>query len=324
MSRSFHSVGRPSRQSGLSLIELMISIVLGLLIAGAAVSMFLSFSRTYTASESLSRIQENARISFELMSRDMREAGSIPCSRYLPVVNVLNGADGSWWNTWGSGLVGYDNGTFPGSLAGTDAVQVISGASSTAFVSNHAPVSATFTVAPASHGFVANDVLMVCDYRQASIFQMTGGSGNSVVHNNSGTPGNCSKGLGFKKPRDCSATGAAYTYPDNSVMVRLQATRWYVAANGRGSNSLFRVALRGSTVGAAEEVVEGVSDMQLTFLLPGSSNYVVASSIPSARWRDVIAMRMDLGLSGIDRVGTDNSVITRRVVHTVTLRSRNA
>ncbi|MBK7044368.1 MAG: prepilin-type N-terminal cleavage/methylation domain-containing protein [Rhodanobacteraceae bacterium] len=56
MSRSFHSVGRPSRQSGLSLIELMISIVLGLLIAGAAVSMFLSFSRTYTASESLSRI----------------------------------------------------------------------------------------------------------------------------------------------------------------------------------------------------------------------------------------------------------------------------
>ncbi|MBK6436782.1 MAG: prepilin-type N-terminal cleavage/methylation domain-containing protein [Rhodanobacteraceae bacterium] len=244
MSRSFHSVGRPSRQSGLSLIELMISIVLGLLIAGAAVSMFLSFSRTYTASESLSRIQENARISFELMSRDMREAGSIPCSRYLPVVNVLNGADGSWWNTWGSGLVGYDNGTFPGSLAGTDAVQVISGASSTAFVSNHAPVSAT--------------------------------------------------------------------------------TRWYVAANGRGSNSLFRVALRGSTVGAAEEVVEGVSDMQLTFLLPGSSNYVVASSIPSARWRDVIAMRMDLGLSGIDRVGTDNSVITRRVVHTVTLRSRNA
>ncbi len=201
---------------------------------------------------------------------------------------------------------------------------MISGASSTAFVSNHAPVSATFTVAPASHGFVANDVLMVCDYRQASIFQMTGGSGNSVVHNNSGTPGNCSKGLGFKKPRDCSATGAAYTYPDNSVMVRLQATRWYVAANGRGSNSLFRVALRGSTVGAAEEVVEGVSDMQLTFLLPGSSNYVVASSIPSARWRDVIAMRMDLGLSGIDRVGTDNSVITRRVVHTVTLRSRNA
>ncbi|MBK7044369.1 MAG: pilus assembly protein PilW [Rhodanobacteraceae bacterium] len=257
------------------------------------------------------------------MSRDMREAGSIPCSRYLPVVNVLNGADGSWWNTWGSGLVGYDNGTFPGSLAGTDAVQVISGASSTAFVPNHAPVSATFTVAPASHGFVANDVLMVCDYRQASIFQMTGGSGNSVVHNNSGTPGNCSKGLGFKKPRDCSATGAAYTYPDNSVMVRLQATRWYVAANGRGSNSLFRVVARiNGWRGRGSR--RGVSDMQLTYLLPGSSNYVVASSIPSARWRDVIAMRMDLGLSGIDRVGTDNSVITRRVVHTVTLRSRNA
>jgi type IV pilus assembly protein PilW len=321
MKRMIPSIGRRRAATGLSLVELMISIVLGLLITGAAVSMFLSFGRTYTASESLARVQEGGRVAFELMARDLREAGTIPCSRYLPVVNVLNGADSAWWNSWGNGVVGYENGALSGSLAGTDAIETISGSSNAAFVANHDRVNAVFTVMPTNHGFVANDILMACDFRQASIFQMTGGSGGTIVHNNSGTPGNCSKGLGFKKPRDCSATGASYAYEDNSVIVQLQATRWYVAANGRGGNSLFRVALRGSSVGAAEEVVDGVSDMEVLYLIRGASNYVAATSVPAARWPDVTAVRVRLTLTGREVV--DGERVERIMEHTIALRSRN-
>jgi type IV pilus assembly protein PilW len=314
--------------SGFTLVELMIAMALGLLVVGASISMFLSFSNTYNASESLSRVQENARIAFELMTRDLREAGGNPCSRWVPVANVLNGAGSSWWNSWGNGVVGYDNGALAGSLAGTDALEIMSGSSTSALVTNHNPLTAQFTLTPLQHGFVAGDILMACDYFQGAIFQMTGPAANpvtdgTVFHQNSGTPGNCSRGLGFRVPMNCTAAGSPHTFDDNTMVVRLQAERWYIAPNGRGRNSLFRVALRANALGAPEEVVDGVADMQLTYLIAGANSYVAASAVPANRWRDVSAVRIAINLAGAERVGTDASVINRRVEHTVTLRSRN-
>ncbi|MBK6727809.1 MAG: PilW family protein [Xanthomonadales bacterium] len=330
--------------AGLSLVELMISIVLGLLITGAAVSMFLSFSRTYAASESLSRSQENARVAFELMARDLREAGTVPCSRHIPVTNVLNGAGSSWWNSWASGIVGHDNGALSGSVAGTDAIQTVSGSSGAAYVTSHVTGTATFGVTPATHGFVANDILMACNYSQGAIFQMTGGGGATVIHNNSGTPGNCSRGLGFKVPPLCTPVGEVYQFPDNSTLVRLQATRWYVAANGRGGNSLFRVSLRGSSIAAPEEVVEGVVDMQVRYLTPPSASYRPAndnSASGVSDWSAVTGARISLILAGSERVAAtgvpqpsldtchtgytppSDGRVYRCVQHTVALRSRN-
>ena len=45
--------------AGFSLVELMISLVLGLLVTAAAVGIFLSNQRTFRATESLARIQED-------------------------------------------------------------------------------------------------------------------------------------------------------------------------------------------------------------------------------------------------------------------------
>ena len=83
---------------GLSLIELMIAMLLGLLVAGAAVTIFMSNRQTYQATDNLGRIQENLRTSFELMARDVREAGGNPCANDLPIANVLNNPAGEWWS----------------------------------------------------------------------------------------------------------------------------------------------------------------------------------------------------------------------------------
>lgn len=328
-----HLSRRPAARAarGFSLIELMIALVLGLLVTLAAIGMFLSNSRTYETTESLSRVQENARMAFELMARDIRESGGNPCSRNLLVANVLGATGGgtAWWNNWANGVQGYENGALAGSLAGTDSIEIMSASSSGATVVAHNPTSATFDVVPQTHGFLANDILVVCDFRQASVFQMSGPSANpvtngNVVHNSgSGTPGNCSKGLGFAQPIDCSTNGTEYTYGDNSIVVRLQAARWYVANNGRGGNSLFRQALRNNALAAREEVVEGVEDMEITYLLPGGTDYVDSTAIPAARWREVGSVRLDITLSGRENVGTDGSRINRRLQHTVTLRNRN-
>lgn len=310
---------------GLSLIELMISLVLGLLVVGAAISVFVSNGQTYRATESLGRVQENARVAFELMAHDVREAGGNPCGRNLPVANVLKNSASSWWSNWGNGVVGYNDGALAASAGGTDAIELLSGEGMGVTVVSHNPTSAMFHLNTADHDLVADDVLLACDNRQAAIFQMTGPNATNAtsVHNtgNAGSIGNCTKGLGV--PVDCSSTnGTPYEFGANSMIVKLRAVRWYVGSNGRGGNSLYRTTLRvGAT--AAEEITEGVEDMQITYLLPGSSTYVDATEVGS-RWKEVLAARIDVSLEGAERVGTGGEVIKRQLTHVVTLRNRNA
>lgn len=311
---------------GLSLIELMISLVLGLLVVGAAISVFVSNGQTYRATESLGRVQENARVAFELMAHDVREAGGNPCGRNLPIANVIENPTSQWFTNFTDGIRGVE-GAFalnnPGNrVAGTDAVELLSGEGMGISVVSHNPTSAQFKLSSADHDLVADDVLMACDNRQAAIFQMTGPSATNatVVHNTgTGSVGNCTKGLGV--PVDCSTVnGTPYEFGANSMIVKLRAVRWYVGSNARG-NSLYRTTLRvGAT--APEEITEGVEDMQITYLLPGEITYVTAAVV-GVRWKEVLAARIDVSLEGAERVGTAGEVIERQLTHVVTLRNRN-
>ena len=100
---------RLGRQGGFSLIELMIALMLGLLVVGAAIGIFISNRRTYQATEGVGRAQEGVRTAFELMSRDVREAAGNPCVNNLPIANVVTGAAGNWWSNlvqWGDAFRG--------------------------------------------------------------------------------------------------------------------------------------------------------------------------------------------------------------------------
>jgi type IV pilus assembly protein PilW len=63
------------RQAGLSLIELMISITIGLIILTAMALVFVNASSTRTELERVSRQIENGRYAIELLSSDLRMAG---------------------------------------------------------------------------------------------------------------------------------------------------------------------------------------------------------------------------------------------------------
>ena len=98
----------PARHArGVTLIELMIALVLGLVVAGAAGGMFLANKRIYASTETLNRIQENTRVSFEIMSRDLREAGGNPCGNSAELINLLQTKDTAWWGQYSEGLRGY-------------------------------------------------------------------------------------------------------------------------------------------------------------------------------------------------------------------------
>ena len=323
----------PQRMGGLSLIELMVAMVLGLLVVGAAIGIFLSNRQTYRATENLGRVQESARTSYEMVARDIREAAGNPCVNNVPVVNVINGAAGNWWTnltTWGDAFRGFaDDENLPGGpgfgtatgerLAGTEAVQLLSAEDNVVTISAHNTAGAEFTVNTAGHGFSAGDLAMACNARQASIFQVSSVVGTAIGHGTGGTPGNCTSGLGL--PLNCGA-GTVFEYAaPNSVLVGLNASRWLVANNPAGNPALYQVRM---VAGAPQmqEIVEGVTDMTVTYLLNDGDQYVAAATV-GTRWPDVVAARIELTLESPDRVGTDGNPITRQVIQVSSLRNRN-
>ena len=217
---------------GVSLVELMIAMVLGLLVTAGAIGIFLASNQTYRATQNLSQIQESARAAFELMARDVREAGGSPCERNLPIANALNGGT-NWWASFGQPVIGFDgNVAMPGAadladgtgggnfgtgagqrVEGTQAIQLKSAMSNNVTVADHQPTSADMKLNTANHGLRDGDIAMVCDFRQVGIFQISNvqpGVNDNLVHNTGGTisPGNSTRDLGT----GTDGTPTAYAY----------------------------------------------------------------------------------------------------------------
>lgn len=321
---------------GFSLVELMIALVLGLLVIGAVVSVFIANQQAFRTAESMARLQENARFAFEVLAREMRESGGTPCGA-TAVANVLNGG-GGWWD-WGNGpLIGYDGnqagpqsfGSGPGQrVTGTDGVLVLTASLFEGVViTHHNATAAQFTVNMADHGIQDGDIVMACDSQSAAIFQVTNtNQANATIDHNTGTgnPGNCSKGLGL--PTVCTADGTPKSFANGGLIAHYSASFWYIGNNSRGGQSLYRLGFTGAPSPQAQEIADGVTDMQIEYLTAAAgtpptlaNGYVAASAI--ADWADVVAARVTLTMETGDRVGVDGNAIIRPFMHVISLRNR--
>lgn len=325
-------------QAGLSLIELMIAMLIGLLVVGAAVGIFLSNRQVYRATEGVGRMQEGTRVAFELMSRDLREAAANPCVNNLPIANVLSGAGGNWWsniNSWADAFQGYAAGTAATGLAtgsgtgqrvaGTQALQLFSADDNVVTVSAHDTSGAVFTVNDSGHGIVAGDLALVCNGRQAAIFQVSavGGGGTTISHAASaGTPGNARTGLNIDGVSNLNYSPSATAGAESvSILAKLRAARWYIGNGSNGPSLYQQVATANGTV-TAQEVAEGVSDLSVLYLVEGQTTYQAAAAV-GGNWGEVTSARITLTLAGTDRVGAGGETIQRQLIHVVSLRNRN-
>ncbi len=324
---------------GFGLVEMMVSLALGLLVVGGAMVLFMATRQANGSTDNLSRVAESVRTSYDQMAREVREAGGTPCDAQLLAGNVLNAAQGgtpAWWATWGEALRGYTGATaFAGAafgsavaqrVNGTEAIAVRYGAAlDTLNITAHATATQTFTTNVNNHGIAAGDLLLVCNYRQAAIFQVTTANianGTFVHATGSGTPGNCGTGLGL--PTLCAPGSSVYQFSAGSLVGRYTASGWYIGNNGRadsGGRSLYRVTRLG-----AEEVADGVRDLQLRYLLDGASDYVAGGAV--ADWTRVTAVRMDVTYEGPEaNVATNGSAtnagrLMRTVGFTINLRNQ--
>jgi len=321
---------------GFSLLELTLATALGVMVVTSAVGIFISNRHTHDATASLSRIQENARMAFDVLVGDIRAAGGNPCGRNLVLTSVVNGAGDRWWASLGQPVRGFDDdepfpdagfGSVPGQrIAGTDGIQITSATAVAMRVIEHNTSAATFMLS-GNRDIEQGDIAMVCDVSQATVFQVTAaapGSGALIGYDAvTGNPGNCSQGLGF--PTRCTATGTVYRYRDNAALSRLDARRWFIGYNARSGRSLFQTVLRSNGGAAAlvdEEIIEGVTDMQIRYLFADGNDYVAASEVPASRWHQVRALRIDLTIADVQATpATQASTRSRSLAQTIALRN---
>lgn len=72
------------KSRGFSLIELMISMLIGLIILNGVIQLAINSKRSYLDNQAISQIQENARFAVDILSRELRVAGYVGC---MPVSN---------------------------------------------------------------------------------------------------------------------------------------------------------------------------------------------------------------------------------------------
>lgn len=77
-----------NKQKGLSLIELMIAMVLGLIVVLGIAQIFVSAKQTYVAQNASARMQEDARYALTRMTQELRMAGMFGCLSLASITSV--------------------------------------------------------------------------------------------------------------------------------------------------------------------------------------------------------------------------------------------
>jgi type IV pilus assembly protein PilW len=301
------------RQAGLTLVELMVAMLLGLVVIGAVVSVLLTSRQSYTTTSGLSQLQDNARVAFELLARDIRQAGSTPCGNST----VSNMLAGNGWYSWdnGAGLYGVDDATtlspLPNAPAPIASSALVTRGVSTVSAKSITPGASCTAIVPMSEapsdvGIGDNDLVLACDRTQAYIFQ-AGAFNNGLPLAAGGVPGNRSAQL-----QSClSFSYSAYVAP-------YHAYAWYVGPAGAGAPngtlSLYRAHYSGNAL-VSDEIVRGVTSWQVRYLTTGQ-NLVDARGIGANAWDTVTAVHLTLTLQTVTNPQNVNTDARERLVRT--------
>lgn len=268
---------RKHAQAGFGLIELMISMLLGLLVLGAAIAVFQSNQRTLNANEGQNRIQEGARAAYEMMSRDIRAAGGTACSKQArPDEEHVYTADET--NLMIAPISGGANEFTV--LSGDDASYRVTDATKTTVTIEPPPNPPTDW--KLSDGFKAGDKLVLCNATLMYVVTISGGGVNDGTKTLTFAPAT---------PEPIYSPGIA---PAASVSAaRFRSARWYLNAG----------SLYVNRNGVAEAVVPGVTALNVSYRPITSASYTTTPS-----WADVVAVRVNLTLRGQKTTGGDVKV----------------
>lgn len=270
------------RNRGFTLVELMIALVLGLIVVGGSMALFVSQRVTHQQSGDMSNIQNEGRIALDALVRDLRGAGDFGCTvnnnnRIINTANLFDPANG--------GVFGF-NDTASTGLTATNAVMTLPGAGTVAGFNPKGSVLATVgiygmisSLGASANGTVnslvltgspavqTGDVLVVSDCVSATIFEastVASASGATTIQHNAGA----TTGMGGGN----NAPGLGASYPLGATVGRLDVTWWFYAENitvgGQQLTGLFRMSARDK---APLLVSNRVTSLTVNYTLPNGT-----------------------------------------------------
>ncbi len=310
-----------SSYSGLTLVELLVTMIISVLVLGGVYKIFDGSSTTYRVQEGLSRLQENGRFAMDFLIKDVRLAGYMGCMANVSnLVNTLNN-NTDYIYDFSVGLYGFDaqNGTWAPTvdssivspLPGSDIITVRGLIGSSVHIAETMPiVSADLKTVPVPSGVTApvknDDIVLISDCTaNAAIFQITNYtvSNGNLVHNAGGStvPGNHTKNLGHQ-------------FQKGAEIVKISTTSYFVSTNSAGHPALYRKI--GSD--SKDEIVEGVENMQIKYGVDTNGDryinaYVDADEVTD--WDSVLSVQIGLLMRTIDEIrGIDKDTVEHAVL----------
>lgn len=305
--------------SGFSLVELMVAMALSLILLAGVLAIFASSRTTYETTDRLSRIQENGRFALDLLTRDLRSAGYIGCSKRGSFSSTLRTPTSLLWN-FEFPLEGFDaQGTgWAPTLDTTTVVDPDPAGDALVIrvpVGEFDPVRLTdfmssttdpVSIADVSPALIeAGDVVQASDCRNRVVFQVSANNAGQLAHEDvaatTTAPGNVTADLGVAFAEDGEVV------PVRSVIYFLRE-----GTTAGAGTSLWR---RLSDAGVAEELVEGVESMQFQFGEDTDNDAVI--SVDEYRnadevddWNQVLSVRIALLVRSLSEYGTDTGAGT--------------
>ncbi len=335
--------------TGFTLVELMVAMVLGLIVIAGVTSVFLSGQQSFRTNGALADVQDSSRIAFELMARDIRQAGLTGCnSTNDRIADILNNQSTAWWADWNNVIAGYDNAAVdpavtslaaPNAVAGTSSLELIgAGVDPSQTTAMYDGTTPAFTLALPAPELTPGDAVRVCTPGHAALFQTSGytQSSGTVDFGGTASPGNSTTDLSYPPGSGrCTAAQsgtyppAIYCFPPNSLLSELQAVDWYVGTNKENGTSLYRISLQnlgGVPTPVSQEMVRGVTKMTISYLDPALNNsFETAAQITAGSgWPGVTAVNVALTVdSTFQRASVNGQApIQRTYSFTTTLRNR--
>jgi len=268
-----------ARVTGLSLVEILVTLLVGLILLGGISVIYIGSQQSHNAVEQLARMQESGRFAMHLIAQDLRRSGfwggnaDLTTNGGVPgPVNPAHACDND--NAWGRMIAWRVSGRNNGN-AGYDCAED--------FLAN----SDILTIRYAD----PDEVIAFDDYDDIPnngrlYLRSTMLLGWVLTGTQRASPAN--------EPQPGLVGAPEHLLP---VARPLVSNAYYVADSGRTCASgdvipaLNRVTLNPVTgLPVVEEVASGVEQFQVRYLL--GDRYVDANEVPDADWRDVAAVRV--------------------------------
>ncbi|MDE2107997.1 MAG: PilW family protein [Gammaproteobacteria bacterium] len=319
---------RHYQQSGLSLIELMIAMAVGLILLAGVLSIFISSRQGYSTNSAVATVQENGRFALDFIRDATRQAGYMGCGTSGQIVSYLNPVPGSLPYDFDIGVYGFEyTGTAPtktfviGSenpaavvagdwsptldaslpasgadyaIPGSDVLVVRYAVSDPAYITSIPSNNSASYKLNNNFSVSPSDIVLISNCLSGIVMQITnvsagGGSGN-VVANTGGawSPGNGQKGI------PASFVGAQLIKPVTDV--------FYIGQGTDKSPALFEAVTDPTAATGFDynELVPGVENMQVLYGVDTTgtrvpSEYDTADVVNAANaWNRVVSVRVSL------------------------------